>query len=143
MFWRRTNSPLRLSTKDGSRTTFGEWPLEVQIEGLDWLQNSPPFDAVAIDEKGGPVRIVAPGPRVWAVHKLWLSRRADRQPIKRHRAGRGSCRELSDPLAVRSRPTPHAPEGARRRRRAFVRQDRHVQKLLDSTKWIASRLFDT
>jgi Nucleotidyltransferase len=21
---------------------------------------------------------------VWAVHKLWLSRRADRQPIKRH-----------------------------------------------------------
>jgi hypothetical protein len=57
----------------------------VQIEGLDWLQNSPPFDAVAIDEKGEPVRIVAPDPRVWAVHKLWLSRRADRQPIKRHR----------------------------------------------------------
>jgi hypothetical protein len=26
MFWRRTNSPLRLSTKDGSRTTFAEWP---------------------------------------------------------------------------------------------------------------------
>jgi hypothetical protein len=76
MFWRRTNSPLRLSTKDGSRTTFGEWRLGVQIEGLDWLQNSPPFDAVAI---------VAPDPRVWAVHKLWLSRRADRQPIKRHR----------------------------------------------------------
>ena len=57
----------------------------VQIEGLDWLQNSPPFDAVAIDEKGEPVRIVTPDPRVWAVHKLWLSRRADRQPIKRHR----------------------------------------------------------
>src|SRR6202165_2991830 len=57
----------------------------VQIEGLAWLQNSPPFDAVAIDEKGEPVRIVAPDPRVWAVHKLWLSRRPDRQPIKRHR----------------------------------------------------------
>jgi hypothetical protein len=57
----------------------------VQIEGLDWLQNSPPFNAVAIDEKGEPVRIVAPDPRVWAVHKLWLSRRADRQPIKRQR----------------------------------------------------------
>jgi len=25
------------------------------------------------------------GSRVWAVHKLWLSKRADRQPIKRHR----------------------------------------------------------
>jgi len=121
----------------------------VQIEGLDWLQNSPPFDAVAIDEKGEPVRIVAPDPRVWAVHKLWLSQRADRQPIKRRRDGRagrgscGTCRELSDPLPFEVRATPHAPEGARHRRRAFVRQDRHVQKLLDSTKWIASRLFDT
>jgi hypothetical protein len=57
----------------------------VQIEGLAWLQNSPPFEAVAIDEKGEPVRIVAPDPRVWAAHKLWLSRRADRQPIKRQR----------------------------------------------------------
>ncbi|HEV7879627.1 nucleotidyltransferase domain-containing protein [Bradyrhizobium sp.] len=57
----------------------------VQIEGLAWLQNSPPFEAVAIDEKGEPVRIVAPDPRVWAVHKLLLSKRADRQPIKRQR----------------------------------------------------------
>ena len=57
----------------------------VQIEGLVWLQNSPPFEAVAIDEKGGPVRIVAPDPRVWAAHKIWLSRRTDRQPIKRQR----------------------------------------------------------
>ncbi len=57
----------------------------VQIEGLVWLQNAPPFEAVAIDEKGEPVRIVAPDPRVWATHKLWLSKRADRQPIKRKR----------------------------------------------------------
>lgn len=57
----------------------------VQIEGLVWLQNSPPFEAVAIDERGEPVRIVAPDPRVWAAHKLWLSKRADRQPIKRQR----------------------------------------------------------
>lgn len=57
----------------------------VQIEGLDWLQNSPAFEAIAIDEKGEPVRIVAPDPRVWAAHKLWLSRRADREPLKRQR----------------------------------------------------------
>ena len=57
----------------------------VQIEGLDWLQNSPAFEAVAIDEKGEPTRIVAADPRVWAVHKLWLSRRADREPLKRRR----------------------------------------------------------
>ncbi|MGY2804161.1 GSU2403 family nucleotidyltransferase fold protein [Bradyrhizobium sp. USDA 4506] len=57
----------------------------VQIEGLDWLQNAPAFEAVAIDEKGQPVRIVAPDPRVWAAHKLWLSRRADREALKRQR----------------------------------------------------------
>ncbi|RTE88378.1 MULTISPECIES: GSU2403 family nucleotidyltransferase fold protein [Bradyrhizobium] len=57
----------------------------VQIEGLDWLQNAPAFEAVAIDEKGEPVRIVAPDPGVWTVHKLWLSRRADREAIKRQR----------------------------------------------------------
>lgn len=57
----------------------------VQIEGLDWLQNSPAFEAIAIDEKGEPTRIVAPDPRVWAAHKLWLSRRSDREPLKRHR----------------------------------------------------------
>jgi hypothetical protein len=50
----------------------------IQIEGLDWLQNSPVFEAVAIDEKGEPTRIVAPDPRVWAAHKLWLSNRANR-----------------------------------------------------------------
>ncbi|MDE5445640.1 hypothetical protein GWG65_30385 [Bradyrhizobium sp. CSA207] len=57
----------------------------VQIEGLDWLQNSPAFEATAIDEKGEPVRIVAPDPRVWAAHKLWLSRLAGREPLKRQR----------------------------------------------------------
>ncbi|PWE77262.1 hypothetical protein XF30_11310 [Bradyrhizobium sp. SUTN9-2] len=57
----------------------------VQIEGLDWLQNAPAFEAVAIDEKGEPVRIVAPDPRVWAAHKPWLSRRPDREALKRQR----------------------------------------------------------
>lgn len=57
----------------------------IAIEGLAWLQNSPAFEAVAIDEKGKPVRIVAPDPRAWAVHKLWLSQRVDRQPVKRQR----------------------------------------------------------
>ncbi len=71
-----------------ARDTVGSDPEDlnaVQIEGLDWLQNSPAFEAIAIDEKGEPVRIVAPDPRVWAAHKLWLSRRADREPLKRKR----------------------------------------------------------
>ncbi len=36
----------------------------VSIESVDWLENSLAFEAVAIDEQGEPVRIVAPDPRV-------------------------------------------------------------------------------
>lgn len=56
-----------------------------EIEGLAWHENAPPFEAVAIDERGEPLRIVATDPRVWAVHKLWLSKRLDRDAIKRRR----------------------------------------------------------
>lgn len=55
------------------------------IEGLAWLENAPPFEAVAIDEKGWPLRMIAPDPRVFAAHKLWVSKRADREPVKRRR----------------------------------------------------------
>lgn len=57
----------------------------VMIEGLTWLESSPAFDAVAIDDRGRPVRIVAPDPRAFAAHKLWLSRRADREPVRKRR----------------------------------------------------------
>jgi hypothetical protein len=57
----------------------------IDIEGLAWLESAPSFEAVAIDERGDPLRIVAPDPRVWAAHKLWLSKRDDREPIKRRR----------------------------------------------------------
>jgi len=56
-----------------------------EIEGLTWLESAPAFEATAIDERGGPLRVVATDPRVWAVHKLWLSKRPDRDPIKRRR----------------------------------------------------------
>jgi hypothetical protein len=57
----------------------------VEIEGLAWLENAPPFEAVAIDERGEPLRIVASDPRAFAAHKLWLSERLDRQPLHRSR----------------------------------------------------------
>jgi hypothetical protein len=56
-----------------------------EIEGLVWLENAPAFEAIAIDERGFPLRIVAADPRVWAAHKHWISKRADREPIKRRR----------------------------------------------------------
>ncbi|GLK66704.1 nucleotidyltransferase domain-containing protein [Hansschlegelia plantiphila] len=57
----------------------------VEIEGLLWHESAPPFESVAIDAKGFPVRLVVPDPRAFAVHKLWLSRKIDRNPLKRRR----------------------------------------------------------
>lgn len=57
----------------------------VEIAGLAWLENAPVFEAIAIDEKGGPLRLIVPDPRIFAAHKFWVSKRADRDPIKRRR----------------------------------------------------------
>jgi hypothetical protein len=56
-----------------------------EIEGLAWLQNCPQVDQTAIDERGFPLRIVSPDPRAFALHKLWLAERHDRDPLKRRR----------------------------------------------------------
>jgi hypothetical protein len=57
----------------------------VQIAGLSWHENAPTFEAVALDVRGFPVRIVAPDPRAFAVHKHWLSKQPDRRTDKRMR----------------------------------------------------------
>ena len=54
MFWRRTNSPLRLSTKDGSRTTFTEWPLGTTKLKLTSAVSALSGDRGAIDGGGKP-----------------------------------------------------------------------------------------
>jgi hypothetical protein len=56
-----------------------------EIQGLVWLENAPSFDHVATDEKGYPLRIVSFDPRVFAIHKFWVSSRDDRDPLKKAR----------------------------------------------------------
>jgi len=71
---------------DGTRIGNDPDDLEaVEITGLAWHESAPAFEATAIDEKGEPLRIVTSDPRIFAVHKFWLSRRIDRDPIKRRR----------------------------------------------------------
>jgi hypothetical protein len=57
----------------------------IEIEGLQWLVNSPKVEAILIDERGYPLRCSSPDPRGFAVHKLWLAERDDRDPLKRQR----------------------------------------------------------
>jgi len=59
-----------------------------EIDGLFWHVNSRAFRALAIDIDGLPVPIVAPDPVAFAVHKLWLSERPDRNPLKKKRDAR-------------------------------------------------------
>lgn len=56
-----------------------------EIEGLSWLESAPAFEQVALDERGAPLRLVTVDPRVFAIHKHWISKRADRDPLKRRR----------------------------------------------------------
>lgn len=56
-----------------------------EIEGLDWLLSQRKVEVIVISENGFPVIWLVPDPRVYALHKLWLSKREDRDPIKKER----------------------------------------------------------
>jgi hypothetical protein len=62
----------------------GDW-VAAEIQNLQWLVASPKFNQVVIGDDGYPAVMVTPDPRAFAVHKLWLSRQTDREPIKRQR----------------------------------------------------------
>ena len=55
------------------------------IEGLEWLVNAPRFNAVAIAEDGEPVYMSCVDPRAFALHKLWVSKRPNRERLKARR----------------------------------------------------------
>jgi hypothetical protein len=57
----------------------------VEIAGLKWLENGPTVEVIVVDERGAPLIMVVPDPRVFVCHKLWVAARNDREPIKRRR----------------------------------------------------------
>ena len=71
--------------RDDLPTALSDLPEDLEgaaIFGLEWLINSPRLEAVALDERGYPVRLVAIDPRAFALHKAWVSRREDREQLK-------------------------------------------------------------
>ena len=56
-----------------------------QLRGLEWLTALPLMTEIVIADNGFPVRFVVPEPRVFALHKLWVSLQPTRDPIKRKR----------------------------------------------------------
>lgn len=72
--------------RDTTPVTFAEGDLvAAEVPGLEWLMSSPRFDAVCIGDDGWPARMVTPDPRAFALHKEWLARRPDRDPVKKPR----------------------------------------------------------
>jgi len=55
------------------------------IVGLQWLVNAPKFEQIAIGFDGLPVWMACIDPRVFALHKLWMSKQEGREAIKRRR----------------------------------------------------------
>jgi len=56
-----------------------------EIENLQWLVSAPKFNQIIIGQDGFPASMVAPDPRAFAIHKLWLSKQANREPLKKKR----------------------------------------------------------
>lgn len=56
-----------------------------QLRGLEWLTALPLMTQIVIADNGFPVRFVVPEPRLFTLHKLWVSLQPTRDPIKRKR----------------------------------------------------------
>jgi hypothetical protein len=67
-------------------------PRPIPLPEQEWLLLGRPVDQVIACRDATAARIVAPDPRWFALHKLWLSRQAKRNPFKRrkdHEQGMG------------------------------------------------------
>jgi hypothetical protein len=55
----------------------------IPLPEQEWLLEGRPVDQVVCGRNGTPARIVAPDPRWFALHKLWMSDQEKRNPLKR------------------------------------------------------------
>jgi hypothetical protein len=53
------------------------------IEHLDWYLSAPKLRQIVIGDDGFPAPFIVPDPRIFALHKLWLSKQPGRDPLKK------------------------------------------------------------
>lgn len=63
----------------------------VEVPNLEWLANAQRLEVVVIAANGMPVMMPVPDPRAFAVHKVWLSRQNEREPVKKQRDFNQAC----------------------------------------------------
>jgi hypothetical protein len=71
-------APSRLETMPGR-----DKPRPVPLEEQEWLLKGRSVDHVVVGRDGKPARIVAPDPRWFALHKLWMADKPSRSPLKK------------------------------------------------------------
>jgi hypothetical protein len=71
-------APSRAGTLDAR-----DQPRPIPLPEQEWLLLGRPVDQVIGCRDGSPARIVAPDPRWFALHKLWMAAQAKRNPLKR------------------------------------------------------------
>jgi hypothetical protein len=52
---------------------------------LHWLASAPKFSHIVIGDDGFPAAMICPDPRAFALHKIWLSKQPEREPLKKNR----------------------------------------------------------
>jgi len=57
----------------------------IEVPNLEWLANAPRHEVVVVSAKGEPVMIPVSDPRAFMIHKVWLSKQHDREPVKKQR----------------------------------------------------------
>lgn len=62
-----------------------EKPKPIPLPEQEWLLLGKPVDQVVPCRDGSAARLVAPDPRWFGLHKLWLGSQAKRDPLKRRK----------------------------------------------------------
>jgi hypothetical protein len=72
-----------ITSPEGEKNTLNEYLKPIGIPGQEWLLLLPTVSSVVIDNQGLPLRFEVPDPRLFALHKLWISDNPDRDALKR------------------------------------------------------------
>ncbi len=57
----------------------------MELEGQQWLLDCERFEQTVIADDGYPARIICPDPRIFVLHKFWMSELRNRKPPKARR----------------------------------------------------------
>ena len=77
--------PKSMLEQENQRMGSADDLVAAEIKNLQWLVSAPKFNQIVIGDNGYPATMAVPEPRAFAIHKLWLSKQFDRDPVKKKR----------------------------------------------------------